>query len=387
MLKLDEKRVSLALYKHMHVGFDITPLAGQRTGVGNYCHYLLKSLLRLGEADITGFSASLTAPCLNGFESLPLRRLNMPTRVLYKSWEWFRRPRIDTLMPGIDVYHATNYFLPPAGSARRVVTFHDLAFVKRPELCSPKISGLFARLAGGFAAEADAVIACSESTRKDTVELLGADPAKVAVAYEAVDEDFQPVERAKAAALLEKRHNIRQPFVLFVGTLEPRKNIPALVEAFAGLAKDIPHTLVLAGGQGWNSESVFDAIEQFGLRDRVVCTGFVSPHSDLALFYSAADAFVFPSLYEGFGLPLLEAMACGCPIAAANTSSVPEVAGPAAEYFDPEEPADIGRAVRKVLEDAPLRYSLVAHGLVQAAKFSWENCARDTLDVYRRVLA
>lgn len=371
----------------MHVGFDITPLAGQRTGVGNYCHYLLKGLLRLAEGEITGFSASLAPPCLNGFESLPVRRLTVPTRGLYKSWEWFRRPRIDTLMPGIDVYHATNYFLPPARKARRVVTFHDLAFVKRPDLCSPKISGLFARLSGRFAGEADAVIACSESTRNDAIELLGAEPGKVVVAYEAVDEDFKPVERAEAAGLLEKRHHIKQPYLLFVGTLEPRKNLPALIEAFAGLAKDIPHTLVLAGGAGWGSAPVFGAIEKFGLNERVICTGFVSPHSDLALFYSAADAFVFPSLYEGFGLPLLEAMACGCPIAAANTSSVPEVAGPAALYFDPADPADIAGAVWKVLEDVSLRYSLVAHGLVQAAKFSWENCARATLDVYRRVLA
>ena len=376
----------------MHVGFDITPLAGQRTGVGNYCYYLLKHLLRLpdllrpAECRITGFSASLTPPRLNGFESLEYRRLRIPTRALYKSWEWFHRPRIESLMPGIDVYHATNYFLPPARSARRVVTFHDLAFIRRPELCSPKISGMFARNAGRFAAEADAVIACSESTRVDTIELLGADPGKVVVAYEAVDEDFAPVDRAEAAGKLERTYGIRQPFLLFVGTIEPRKNLCALVHAFAQLAGDIPHTLVLAGGPGWNSQPVFAAIDQLGLRDRVICTGFISNHSDLACFYSAADLFVFPSLYEGFGLPLLEAMACGCPIAASKTSSVPEVAGAAAVYFDPESPDEIARAVTKLLEDPPLRYSLVARGLVQAEKFSWDNCARTTMDVYKRVV-
>jgi len=375
----------------MHVGFDITPLAGQRTGVGNYCYYLLKHLLRLsdslGLADcrVTGFSASLTPPCLDGFESLQHRRLKIPTRALYKSWEWFRLPRIESLMPGIDVYHATNYFLPPARSVRRVVTFHDLAFIRRPELCSPKISGMFARNAGRFAAEADAVIACSESTRADTIELLGADPAKVVVAYEAVDEDFTPVDRAEAAEKLERAYGIRQPFLLFVGTIEPRKNLSVLVQAFSRIANEIPHTLVLAGGPGWNSQPVFKAVDQLGLRDRVVCTGFVSNHSDLAWFYSAADLFVFPSLYEGFGLPLLEAMTCGCPIAAAKTSSIPEVAGAAALYFDPSSPDDIAACIKKLLEDAPMRYSLVARGLVQAEKFSWQDCARATLDVYKRV--
>jgi glycosyltransferase involved in cell wall biosynthesis len=376
----------------MHVGFDITPLAGQRTGVGNYCYYLLKHLLQLpdslgsAECRVTGFSASLTPPRLDGFESLRYRRLKIPTRALYKSWEWFRFPRIELLMPGIDVYHATNYFLPPARSARRVVTFHDLAFIRRPELCSPKISGMFARNAARFAAEADAVIACSESTRTDTIELLGADPAKVVVAYEAVDEDFAPIERAEAAAKLERTYGIRQPFLLFVGTIEPRKNLCALVQAFARIAGDIPHTLVLAGGPGWNSQPVFEAIEQLGLRDRVLCTGFVSNHSDLACFYSAADLFVFPSLYEGFGLPLLEAMTCGCPIGASNTSSVPEVAGEAALYFDPASPDDIAATIMRLIEDAPLRNSLVARGLAQAEKFSWDNCARATMDVYKRVI-
>jgi glycosyltransferase involved in cell wall biosynthesis len=325
-------------------------------------------------------------PRLNGFESLPLRRLKIPTRVLYKSWEWFGFPSIDTLMPGIDVYHATNYFLPPARAAKRVVTFHDLAFIRHPELCSPKISGMFARNAGRFAGEADAVIACSESTRADTVELLKADPAKVVVAYEAVDEDFMPVDRAEAAEQVARAYGIKQPFLLFVGTVEPRKNLRTLVQAFAQVAGEIPHKLVLAGGRGWNSEPVFEAIDRLGLQDRVVCTGFVGGHNDLACFYSAADLFVFPSLYEGFGLPLLEAMTCGCPIAAAKNSSIPEVAGAAAVYFDPHSPEDMADCIRKLLEDAPMRYSLVARGLVQAGKFSWDNCARATLDVYKRVM-
>jgi glycosyltransferase involved in cell wall biosynthesis len=370
----------------MHVGFDITPLAGQRTGVGTYCHYLLKHLLRIGECRVTGFSASLPPPRLDGFETLARRRLKIPTRALYASWERFRLPRIESLMPGINVYHATNYFLPPSRSVKRVVTFHDLAFIRWPELCSPKISGLFARNAARFAAEADAVIACSESTRADTIELLGADPGKVAVVYEAVDEDFAPVDRSEAASRLERAYGIRGPFVLFVGTVEPRKNLRALVEAFARIAGDVPHTLVLAGGPGWNSAPVFEAVERLGLGERVVCTGFVSNHSDLACFYSAADLFVFPSLYEGFGLPLLEAMTCGCPITAAKTSSIPEVAGAAALYFDPASPGDIAACIKSLLEDAPMRSGLAAKGLVQAAKFSWDTCAQATLDVYKRVM-
>jgi glycosyltransferase involved in cell wall biosynthesis len=167
-----------------------------------------------------------------------------------------------------------------------------------------------------------------------------------------------------------------------VGTLEPRKNIAGLLRAFARLPKQFPHRLVLVGGPGWNAGSILAALEAPDLKDRVIRPGFV-PDADRALFYSAADLFVLPSFYEGFGLPVLEAMTCACPVVASNTSSIPEVAGDAALLCDPRDDDALAQAIAHVLEDDALRSGMVRRGISQAATFSWRSCAETTLAVYR----
>lgn len=372
----------------MRVGLDISPLTSARTGVGNYCYYLLKHLLRLESGcEFAGFSSGRSRIELGELAGmLPHRHVPVPTRALYAVWSTLRAPKVDSLLGGVDVFHATNYFVPPTKSARRVVTFHDLAFLVAPELCSPKIRRTFSKGIKRFATEADAIIACSESTKADIIRLLGVDASKVTVAYEAVDEDFAPGEdKEKAAAHLAAHHGVRGPFFLFVGTLEPRKNIPTLLRAFASIASDVPHDLVLVGGIGWNAATIFDTIEELGLSQRVVQLGFLNSHDELAAFYSAAEAFVFPTLYEGFGLPILEAMKCGCPVITSNISSAPEVAGDAALCHDPRDAGAFAQSMRNVVEDAQLRETLAARGIEQARRFSWESCARTTIDVYTSV--
>ena len=385
----------------MRIGIDVSPLTRTRTGVGNYTYYLLKHLplaQRYQGLDCTfhAFSSGMKRVDLGwtarpggheeeeGIESH--YSLRMPTRLLYSIWATFGRPRVDRLLGGVDVYHATNYFLPPVKSARRVVTFYDLAFLKVPELCSPKVVGPFSKGVPRFARAADAILTCSESTKWDIVDLIGVAPEKVTVAYGAVDEDLVPVPRPEAVDGLAQRYGVRAPFILFVSTLEPRKNVEGLLRAFAMAAKDVPHSLVLIGRAGWKADGLDRLIAELRLADRVQRMGYLRSRDDLAAFYSAADIFVFPSFYEGFGLPVLEAMTCGCPVIASNRASLPEVGGDAAQYVDPDDTEGLAATIRMVLLNEGLAAAMSEKGLEQARRFSWGACARKTFGVYRSLL-
>lgn len=371
----------------MRIGIDIGAITATRTGVGNYCFYLLKHLLSQSpESEFLGYSTGRARVALDALAGrISHRRIPLPTRVMYGLWTALGGPGIDRFLGGADVVHGTNYFVPPTRRARRVVTIHDLSFLVEPDLSTPAAApyaGRLRRMAQG----ADGVLAYSESTRRDVVKFLDVAPEKVTVAPMAVDESFLPVSSAAAAAWLEENYSLRPPFLLFVSTLEPRKNVATLLRAFARLASDIPHNLVLVGSPGWQSEETFRLIEELALASRVIRPGFV-PHDRLPAFYCAADAFVFPTRYEGFGLPLLEALTCGCPVVTANNSAVPEVVGDAAVQVDALDVAGLASAVRQVLEDTGLRESLAARGLEQAKRFSWGACAQATLALYNRLAA
>lgn len=375
----------------MRIGIDISPLTRARTGVGNYVFYLLKHLLLEEKEHVyCPFSAGQSKIVIdNGWHAFlrngtlrEPKHIRLPARALYRIWETFGRPRADALVGGAEVFHATNYFLPPVKRARRVLTIYDMAFLRAPELCSPKIVGPFARNVPRFARAADAIITCSEAAKRDIVELAAVPPEKVSVAYGAVDDGFEPVPRGEAAAALRSQYGIQPPFLLFAGTLEPRKNIDGLLQAFALVHRAIPHQLVLAGGLGWRMDHLEAKIESLGLTPRVTRVGYLPDHNDLAAFYSAADALVFPSLYEGFGLPVVEAMTCGCPVIVSEGTSLPEVAGPAGEYVRPEDPESIAHAIRRVVEDPARNAGMRQEGLIQARRFSWADCARITRGVY-----
>lgn len=377
----------------MRIGIDITSLAGRRTGVGHYTYYLLKHLLRLThdpgapKREFIGFASGLSPVVLDDeLDEFPYRRLGIPTRLLYRLWSTFGAPKVDALLGGVDVFHATNYFLPPTQRARRVVTIHDLAVLTMPEVCSPKIRRVFGRNMRAFAADADAILTCSEATKGDIVRLLDVAPEKITVAHHGPNEDLAAMNREHAAQHIKERYEFEGPYILFVGTLEPRKNIPGLLRAFSAITGDIPHSLILAGGLGWQSIGLYETIAQLGLRERVRLTNYIDDIGDLAALHSAADAFVFPSLYEGFGLPLLDAMACGTPILAANNSAIPEVVGDAALLIDANDQDALAEAIKRMLGDEALRESLVAKGHERVRDFSWTKCAEKTMEAYTRVV-
>jgi len=368
----------------MRIGIEITPLTAAPTGVGYYVRHLLAALLSQQDcSEYVGFASGMHVPNIT---SLPLyyRRVPIPTRLLYKSWENIGLPYVDTLLGGVDVYHAVNYVLPPTKNAKRVLSIHDLCFLRHPEWASPKIVGPFQRTIRKHAHEADTVIACSESTKREIIELLELPEERIRMIHDAADVLFQPVHHDVARKQVADTLNISFPYMLFVGTREPRKNLGTLLEAFA--KADIPHHLVIAGGSGWNSSDLQEQVVRLHLQEKVHFTGYINDRVLFPALYSAATAFVFPSWYEGFGLPVLEAMACGCPVIVSNTTSMPEVGGDAALYAAPEDTDGWANLLEQVSGDDVLRQTMSQKGFERSKRFSWQRCAEETLECYRSVL-
>jgi glycosyltransferase involved in cell wall biosynthesis len=285
----------------------------------------------------------------------------------------------------LDVLHSPD-FIPPKPSAwRSVITVHDLAYLRMPGL----LTGASRRYYGAIhraVREADAIIAVSQATANDLAELVGAPREKLSVVYEAADSTFKPMPRDDAAAIVREKHRVEGPYILFVGTLEPRKNLPMLLQAFASLRREFPVRLVVAGGNGWLSDDVFSTVQRLALDDGVVFLGDVLP-ADLRPLYCAATVLALPSLYEGFGLPPLEAMACGTPVVVSNAGALPEVVGDAGVLVRPEDPEDIANGLGWVLGNERYRELLAQRGLARAAAFSWDRAAQETMAVYERVAA
>lgn len=370
----------------MRFGVDISPLTAGRTGVGNYVFYLLKNMLSLAtEDEFVGFAATLSSLALDGLDArLKVRHVRLPTRALYAVWRRANLLPIETFAGQVDLFHATNYFVPPARKAKRVVTIHDLSFLIVPQYCSPRIVGPFSSGIAKFARESDAIIVYSESVKNDIISRLDVPESKVSVIYLAVDDAFdQPAEDAD---WLDEMYQIRRPYILFVGMLEPRKNVPAILRAFDAVRSDVPHRLVIVGARGWMYDEIFQLHDELGLGDRVRFIGFVPGHDKLAAFYRNADLFVYPSFYEGFGLPVLEAMKCGCPVVTSKASSIVEIAEDAALLADADDWRALAEQMMRALSDDSLREELSRKGRERAAAFSWKRAADQTLEVYRKVV-
>lgn len=288
---------------------------------------------------------------------------------------------------GVDVFHGMDHVgIPLVGrSCRYVVTVHDVIPLILPETFTPR-HRLVVRLAlARVRRKADLVVVPSHAVKRDVVRRVGLPEDRVVVTHEGCEPRFRPVRSAAVRRDVAARYGLPSRYVLAVGTLEPRKNLTTLLEAFARLRRDgevdADLRLVLAGARGWLDQPIFGTVRSLGLENAVRFTGFVDD-DDLPAVYSGAALFVFPSLREGFGLPLLEAMACGVPVVTSNISSMPEVAGDAAVLVDPRDVDGLAAAIARMLRDEALRDRLREAGLARSRQFSWEATARRTLDAY-----
>ena len=283
-----------------------------------------------------------------------------------------------------DVLFVPAHVLPLIHPRRSVVTIHDLGYLYYPS-AHRRLDRYYLRLSTAYNARSAAhIIADSEATKRDIIQYLNISPAKISVVYPAPGPEFQPVTDEGQLDAVKGRYGIEGDYILHLGTLQPRKNIARLITAYAKLREEgkIQVRLVLAGKKGWLTQEALGPLEK--LKDGIVLTGFLS-QDDLPALLSGATAFVMPSLFEGFGLPVLEAMSCGTPVMAANSSSLPEVTGEAAVLVDPLSIDSIAEGIRSVVEDKDLQAQLREKGLAQARRFTWQEAARKTLDILRTV--
>jgi glycosyltransferase involved in cell wall biosynthesis len=294
---------------------------------------------------------------------------------LYEAWHRLRAPRVERATGPVDLVHATSIAVPPK-SAPLVVTMHDLAFLHEPSHFTRRGLSFFRRGLALAKREADLLLCVSQATRRDCID-AGFDPDRLLTVPLGVD--MAPAEPEEVDRVATS-YNLRRPYVMWTGTIEPRKNLRGVIEAFRALRSDLD--LVLVGPKGWNED--IDALVG-PTRDRVRVLGFV-PRTDLAPLYAGAAVFCWPSLREGFGFPVLEAMAAGTPVVAGAAGAIPEVAGDGALLVDPTDVDAIADALSKILDDASLADELVRAGRRQAARYSWRQAADGLTDLYRRAV-
>jgi glycosyltransferase involved in cell wall biosynthesis len=367
---------------------DISSAVHAKAGIGRYAASLARALVARQPGRFVLF-----------YNRVPSRRPpvaleSVPARTVwagYKPWRmavWMgqiARVGFNRLVPGAELFHATEHLLPPLHGVPTVLTVHDMIFRLFPEHQKRLNYWYLNATMPLYCRRANAIITVSESSKRDIVAHYGLNPDKITVIYEAAAPEFAPVPPAVADGV-RQRYRLPDRYLIHVGTIEPRKNLTRLVEALQRLRDEgLTVPLVLVGGKGWLYHDFFQRLEELDVRPTVFFTGYV-PSADLPALYGAAVAAVVPSVYEGFGLPILESMACGTPVICSELSSLPELGGEAACYFNPYDVEAMAEAIRTVWAEAELRQEMCRRGWEQAAKFSWERAAEETLAVYESVL-
>ncbi|MCL5090397.1 MAG: glycosyltransferase family 4 protein [Patescibacteria group bacterium] len=385
----------------MKIGIDISQLVYQGSGVAKYTESLVKWLVKAGEKEEFFFFGSslrnqkLLRDYLRGLSAKNIKpRLTfLPPKILEFLWNGVHLFAIENLIGKVDVFHTSDWLEPPA-AVNKVTTIHDLAIFKYPETFSPRgghdIVANQKRKLHFVKQDNDFVIAVSETTKNDIQEILKIPEKRIKVIYEAADPFYSVRDVGKVRDVKEK-YGIKGEYFLCVGTREPRKNLDRALMAFSEIAGAQENlSLVIVGKYGWGEDSAKCKVPLQGkqsakLEDRAKVLGLVEKE-ELACLYSGAKAFVYPSLYEGFGLPILEAMSCGCPVITSNIGSMKEIAGDAALFFDPEKPEEIAEAMSKVSRNDKTRENLILQGFKRAGEFSWEKTALQTLEVYHSLV-
>ncbi len=376
----------------MRIGIDLRCLEEEKiSGVGEYALEIVRNLLETdGENEYLIFSnsykqASQNFSFLDKYPNAELRRFRYPNKLLNFFLWYFKRPGLDRMIGGADIFFAPNInFLAVGKKCKFIVAFHDLSFERFPEFFTAKTRlwhYLFVN-PRRIAERADRIIAVSESTKRDLREIYGAGLEKIRVIYHGISDEFKIMDRNDPKLLeIQKKYNLPYKFILYLGNIEPRKNISAVIGAYKIFLSKNPrlakYKLVFAGNVSPPCRGIIE-------KENAAVCGYVKreerPH-----IYNLASLFVYPSFFEGFGLPVLEAMACGTPVVTSDNSSLPEVAGDAAVLVDPNRPAEIADAMEALLSDEKLYDKMKKRGLERSQKFGWKKCARETLNVIASV--
>jgi glycosyltransferase involved in cell wall biosynthesis len=371
---------------------DYTPAYEQGGGIGRYVRELISALAR--QDSLTPYKlfvsgASHSQLPISPNENFVWKPTSITPKWLARIWYRVGMPLpVECFMGKVDLYHATDFVLPPTlPNTRTLLTVHDLSFVRVPEAASPNLKAYLDRVVPRSVKRANHILADSEATKNDLIEFYGISADSITVLLSGVDMRFHKVRDEKVLLTTRKKYNLgTTPYIFSVGTVQPRKNYGRLIQSLARLrlsGYDI--NLVIAGGRGWLEDPIYENIRVNKMEKHVHFIGFAD-EADLPALYSAAYCFAFPSLYEGFGLPVLEAMACGTPVITSNVSSLPEVAGDASIMIDPYDVAALTHSLQQLLDNQNLYQTLIQKGFERAKLFTWEKSARQLREIYTRLL-
>ena len=376
------------------IGIDVTAAVTQGGGIGRYTRELIYALAEVDQLNEYRFfhaKMPVNLPVPDPFpkaNNISTHSAPVDVRWVYRFWHRLRFPiPIQWFTGKIDLFHAPDFVLPPVqGAIPTLLTVHDLSFIHYPDTFTPALVNFLNNVVPRSVNRAAHILADSNATKNDLIELWEVPTEKITVLYSGVHSRFQPVTNDKKLSSVRQKYEIpNTPYLLSLSTIHPRKNYQMLIRAFKPIADQFPHNLIIGGGKGWLYEPVFAEVEKQGLQGRVKFIGFVDDE-DLPTLYTSASLFLFPSLYEGFGLPLLEAMACGVPVVSSNTSSLPEVAGNAAKILDPLRPHLWTNSIIQLLQTPALRVKMVSAGFRQAHQFTWQRSALQLLQIYQTLL-
>ncbi|MFN8494221.1 MAG: glycosyltransferase family 1 protein [Caldilineaceae bacterium] len=375
------------------VAIDYTPAIRQRAGIGRIIRGQVQALIERNPGyTLRLFVAGQVTSADRQAAPLPLHTTPISERNLVRLWHRLNSPLppVNWFTGGpLDLFHATDFVLAPSSARHKLLTVHDLAFLFYPEAAMPSLHRYLNVVVPRSVRRADHILADSQHTANDLQAQWRVPAEKITVVQGAVDHtQFQPVADPRKQMAVRIRYGIGDaPFIMALSRLEPRKNFVRLIEAFhrARQAAKLPHKLVIGGSKGWLYDQIFARVQELGLTEQVLFPGFIED-ADLAALYSAAEFFAYPSLYEGFGLPILEALACGTPVLTADNSCLPEAGGPGALYVKAEDSNSIAEGLVKLAQDAHLRQQLRRAGAAHSAQFTWQRSAEQLLTAYQKVL-
>ncbi len=374
----------------MIIGYDMRFISGTNSGVGLYTINLIRSILK-SKADIVIKMLYGRFNKKNGYVvHWDDRRtgdyfIDLPNRLISGLWAFAGWPPVDYFIGEIDIIHSTNYTLIPATRARKVITIHDLSFLIYPEFANKGARIHFARKIGDYCARADQIWADSLNTKKDIVDMLAVQPEKIEIVYPIISDYYQPVDHDDRLKCSLNSLGLDRPYILFVGNLEPRKNLVRLIEAYerSGIADD--YALVIVGAPGWSNRTIHQRIDGSPIRKHIVKLGYLRDN-DLVAVYNGARYLIYPSLYEGFGMPPLESIKCGTPVIAGNNSSLPEVVGDAGLLVDSYDVEAIAAALKSLAYDDSLWRRLQGNCRAQAARYDGNRIVAEALAAYGKLI-
>lgn len=369
----------------MKIGLVTNMMDGQNAGIGRYTENLVKNLLLIDKKneyylihsnkkkyDFKGNYQEIRLPF---FDSIP-KKLTTGAFLFEKICSEYK----------LDILHDLGQISPFffKSKTKKILTIFDLSPILFPRFFT-KLTNIYTKLFPTILKNTDHIITVSENSKKDIIKIFDIPKEKITVTYLSVEDKFKPIRDKIYLELIRKKYSLPKRFILFVGTIEPRKNLTSLLSAFSDIKKNkLEIKLVIVGKMGWLQNDIFKKIKQLDIEQDVIFTGFVE-EKDLPYFYNLAKLFVYPSLYEGFGFPVLEAMACGCPVITSPTSSLSEITGNAAILLNPTDTRNMTKVILNTVSNKKLRSKLIEYGLSHVKKFNWQNCAKNTLKVYNEI--